>query len=466
MGYDGGNVRACTLPPGKPAMTEPRDLTLYRAGEELRRGNFSAVDLLESCLERIRAREDTVQAWANLYAEEALELARTLDAEAARHRWQGPLHGLPLGIKDIYDVQGQATEAGTAAYPSRIADQDADSVARLREAGAIVLGKTVTTAFATADPSKTHNPWNSAHTPGGSSAGSGAAVADRMVAGALGTQTNGSVIRPSSFNGVVGFKPSLGRISTEGIIPVSWQLDHVGTLTRSVEDACLLWHLLRDERTLDWQATREKMPPALLPRAPLRVWRLREYFEAEAHAEMRAAMDAFCGELSAQGVEIVERRLPASFAGMHEAHRFIMASECAAVHRMVFEADPTPFPPRISGTIREGLAMHATDYIGALRHRLRLIGQMDAALGDVDCAIYPAAPGPAPKGLESTGNAGFNTLSSICGLPVVTFPLRLSAEGLPVGLQVMGRAGREDDLLGVAAWCESVAAFTARPDAA
>jgi Asp-tRNA(Asn)/Glu-tRNA(Gln) amidotransferase A subunit family amidase len=447
-------------------MTEPRDLSLCRAGEELRRGRLTAVALLQSCLERIRRREDTVQAWAHLYADEALELARERDREAAQHQWQGPLHGLPLGIKDIYDVAGQATEAGTAAYPSRIAERDAVSVGRLREAGAIVLGKTVTTAFATADPSKTHNPWNPAHTPGGSSAGSAAGVADRMILGALGTQTNGSVIRPCSFNGIVGLKPSLGRIDTGGIIPVSWQLDHVGPMTRSVEDAHLLWHVLRDERVLDWQATRDKMPPALLPRAPKRLWRLREYFEDEAHAEMRAALDAFCAELGRHGVEIVERRLPSSFAGMHEAHRFIMASECATVHRAAFQADARPFPPKVSATIREGLAMQATDYIAALRHRLRLIGQMATALADVDAAIYPAAPGPAPASLESTGNAGFNTLSSLCGLPVVAFPVALSGAGVPMGLQVMGRDGGEDDLLGVAAWCESVADFSARPDAA
>ncbi len=447
-------------------MTLPRDLTLTLAGEELRRGRLTAEALLESCLARIAAREETVQAWANLYADEALERARALDREAARHRWQGPLHGLPLGIKDIYDVAGQATEAGTAAYPSRIAERDAVSVARLREAGAIVLGKTVTTAFATADPSKTHNPWNPQHTPGGSSAGSGAAVADRMCMGALGTQTNGSVIRPSSFNGVVGFKPSLGRISTEGIIPVSWQLDHVGTLTRSVEDAHLLWHVLRDERVLDWQATRDKLPPALLPRAPARLWRLGEYFAAEAEPDMRAALDTFCEELARRGVEIVERRLPASFAGMHEAHRTIMASEAATVHRAAFAADPTPFPSRIADLIREGLSLRATDYVGALRHRLRLIAQMATALADVDAAICPAAPGAAPRGLGSTGNAGFNTLSSICGLPAVCFPVGRSGTGLPLGLQVMGRLGGEDDLLSVAAWCESVAAFAARPDGA
>jgi len=244
---------------------------------------------------------------------------------------------------------------------------------------------------------------------------------------------------------------------------VSWQLDHVGTLTRSVEDAALLWHIMRDERGLEWQSTRDKMPPALLPREPARVWRLRGYFEDEADPEMVAALDAFCGELAARGVEIVERPLPPAFGGMHEAHRFIMSSEAATVHRTAFEADPKPFPPKVGDLIREGLTVQAVDYIGALRHRLGLIAEVDEALADVDAAIAPAAPGPAPEGLQTTGNAGFNTLSSICGLPAVTIPVGLSGRGLPLGLQLMARSGREEPLLSVGAWCESAAAFGSRP---
>ena len=445
-------------------MAEPRDLTLYRAGEEMRRGNLTASALVESCLERIRAREETVRAWANLYADEALQRARQRDREAARHHWHGPLHGLPVGMKDIYDVRGQSTEAGTEAYPPRIADRDADSVARLREAGAIILGKTVTTAFAMGDAGKTRNPWNPAHTPGGSSSGSGAAVADRMCLAALGTQTNGSVIRPAAFNGLVGFKPGLGEISTAGVIPLSWQLDHVGCLARAVEDAHLLWHLLRDRRTLDWQATRDKMPPALLPRAPQRVWRLRESFEDEADPEMRAVFETFCQRLVERGVTIIERKSPAAFAGMHEAHHAIMSSEAATVHRAAFEADPTPFPPKISGLIREGLALKATDYVAALRHRLRLIAQMKSALADVDAAVSPAAVGPAPEGLQSTGSPLFSTLASICGLPAVAVPAGLSGGGMPLGVQLMGDNGGEDDLLSVAGWCESLLVFQAVPD--
>lgn len=444
-------------------MTEPRDLNLYDAAVAMRRGRLTSVELVQSCLERIAERDESVLAWANLYADEALEEAQQRDMDATIHKWRGPLHGLPLGIKDIYDVKGQATEAGTDAYPSRIAAWDAVSVARLRDAGAIILGKTVTTSFAMGDAGKTRNPWNPGHTPGGSSSGSGAGVADRQCLGALGTQTNGSVIRPASFNGVVGFKPGFGEISTEGIVPLSWQLDHVGTLTRTVEDASLLWRLLRERRVLDWQATRDKLPPSLLPRAPERLWRVREFFADEAEGEMTAALDAFCGQMAERGVKIVEKSLPASFAGIHDAHHALMASDAATVHREAFERDPGAYPPKIGGLIREGLEVRAVDYVAALRHRERLISQMSAALGDVDAAVFPSALGAAPEGLDSTGNPAFNTLSSIGGLPAVSLPAGLSAGGLPLGLQLLGRKDGEDALLELAGWCESVLGFDARP---
>jgi aspartyl-tRNA(Asn)/glutamyl-tRNA(Gln) amidotransferase subunit A len=447
-------------------MTEPNDLTLCRAGELMRRGRLSAEALVDACLARIAEREPTVRAWARLYGEEARETARRRDREAARHQWQGPLHGLPLGIKDIYDVQGMTTEAGTAAYPSRIADKDAESVARLRDAGAIVLGKTVTTAFAMGDAGPTRNPWHPDHTPGGSSSGSGAGVADRMCLGALGTQTNGSVLRPASFNGIVGFKPGYGEISAEGVLPLSWQLDHVGCLTRSVEDAHLLWHLMRDPRSLDWQATRDKMGPPLLPRAPERVWRVRGYFEEEAHPEMLAALEACCGVLSERGVEVVERPLPPPCEGMHALHHTIMSCEAATFHKPAFTSDPGPFPPKISGLISEGLACSATDYLAALRQRERLIVHLGATLADVDAAILPAAQGPAPAGLESTGSPAFNTLASLCGLPAISLPAGLSSTGLPLGVQLVGGAGRDHELLAVAAWYESVLAFDAAPGGA
>jgi len=273
-------------------MTEPRDLTLYGAAELLRRGRLSSEALVRSCLERIEQREAVLHAWAELHPERALAEAQACDGEALRHRWRGPLHGLPLGIKDVIHVKGMRTQAGTSAYPAHFAGEDAACVAALRESGAIVLGKTVTTAFAYRDPSPSRNPWDPSRSPGGSSAGSGVAVADGMCLGALGTQTGGSTLRPASYNGIVGFKSGLGKISTAGLVPVSWQLDHVGIMTRDVQDAALLWNLMRQDRPLDWQSTREKLPPALRPHAPKRVWRVREYFEEQAEAEMLAALDA------------------------------------------------------------------------------------------------------------------------------------------------------------------------------
>src|SRR5579863_1309909 len=209
-----------------PHSMEPRDLTLYRAAELLRRGALTCEALVLSCLERIESRNEQVRAWAELHDEDALQEARRCDLEARVRRWRGPLHGLPVGIKDIIHVKGMHTRAGTAAYAPHFAVEDAPAVAALRDSGSILLGKTVTTAYANRDPSVTRNPWNLARSPGGSSSGSAAAVADRMCLGALGTQTGGSVLRPASYNGIVGFKGGLGKVSTQGVIPLSWQLDH------------------------------------------------------------------------------------------------------------------------------------------------------------------------------------------------------------------------------------------------
>ncbi len=215
-------------------MQEPRDLTIQDAVLQMQAGELTAVGLVESCLERIRAREATVRAWVEVYEQAALDEARRCDLEARQGRWRGPLHGIPFGIKDIIHVRGMWTRAGTPVYPAHVADEDAPVIARLRHAGAIFLGKTETTPFANNDPAITRNPWNPEHTPGGSSSGSGAAVADRMCPAALGTQTGGSLLRPAAYNGIVGFKATYGVVSNDGVIPNSWSLDHVGVHARCV----------------------------------------------------------------------------------------------------------------------------------------------------------------------------------------------------------------------------------------
>jgi aspartyl-tRNA(Asn)/glutamyl-tRNA(Gln) amidotransferase subunit A len=441
-------------------MTEPRDLTIYQAAALLRRGKLTCEDLTTSCLERIDARDAVVRAWVRVYRAEALERARRLDKKARRDAWEGPLHGIPIGVKDIFDVQGMETRCGSGAYTPRVAGEDAESVARLRRAGAVLLGKTHTTAFAYGDPAPTRNPWNLERTPGGSSAGSGAAVADRMCLAALGTQTAGSVLRPASYNGLVGFKPTHGAISTSGVFPLSWQLDHVGVLTRDVADAHLLWQLMRAEG--QWPLERDELPRPLPAKLPRRVWRIRGMFESEAGPESLAALETACRALAKKGVKIVEQALPERFQGVIEAHHAILVSDAAVVHESGYAEHPTLYPPRIAEAIREGLRATATAYVKALRHRAELAGALAALLKSVDAAITPTTVGPAPTP-ETTGPRIFQAPWSFVGFPTLTVPLALAEGRLPLGVQWIAGPGEEDRLLRYAAACEALLPFEERP---
>jgi aspartyl-tRNA(Asn)/glutamyl-tRNA(Gln) amidotransferase subunit A len=444
-------------------MTEPRELTIVQAAQGLRRGELSAEQLTRSCLERIEAREPALRAWVHVDGEGALAAAYQLDREAREQRWQGPLHGIPLAIKDIIDVAGMETRGGTDAFPMRKPEQDADAVERLRKAGAILLGKTVTTPMAYLDPPPTVNPWNAAHTPGGSSSGSAVAVADRQCLAALGTQTGGSVLRPAAFNGIVGFKPTYMSIRMSGIIPAAWQFDTLGVLTRSVEDAQALWHLLRWQRTVDWQNTRDKMPPAMVPKAPQRLWRVREYFETEAEREATAAVDEICALMARRGVEIVEGPLPESFKGIHDAHFVILSAEAALFNAQAYRLYPEKFPPKLAKLVEDGLAQPAVSYVAARRQRLLLQEEMGNLLAGVDGAMMPPALGPAPADLSQTGSAAFNAPWSLCGVPAISLPVRLASNGLPLGVQWIGQEDQEDKLLSHAAWLESLINFNRAP---
>lgn len=436
-------------------MTDPRELSITTAAAALRGAELTAEQLLQSYLERISAREAEVHAWVEIQADPALATARQCDIEAQAGRWRGPLHGIPIGAKDIFDVQGMTTRAGTEAYSPRVAECDAESVARLRAAGAIVLGKTVTTAFAMGDAGPTCNPWRLDHTPAGSSSGSGAAVADRMCAAALGSQTVGSVIRPAAYNGIVGFKPTYGGIPVGGVVPLSWQLDHVGSLTRTVADAHLLWQLMHHHAGHPF--------PALQARAPQKLWRLRDYFETEAEPEMLSAFDDTCRQLAAAGVEIVEKPLPGACTDLEDSHRAILTCDAAAYHQLNFESNPERYPPNIREAVSEGLNRSGIEYARALRHRRELIAQMTAELAEVDAAIMPAATGPAPAGLDFTGNRLFNTQTSFCGMPVVSLPVARSELGLPMAVQLMAGQQGESALFAIAEWCSQRIPFDHRP---
>ena len=441
---------------GNGPMSKANQLSITEAVGQIASGEITSTVLVQACLDRIEMREPIVKAWAHRDADSALALAAEADKLTASGQSTGLLHGIPLGIKDIFDVAQMPTAAGTRAYPRRIAEHDARSVDLLRREGAIFIGKTVTTAFAMGDAGATTNPWNAAHTPGGSSSGSAAAVADGMCMAALGTQTAGSVIRPCSFNGLAGIKPTHASIPIEGVIALAWCLDHVGMLTRSVADAALLWGILGGARDGSTLQTQKEIKPR-------RLWRARELFESRADRDMTDAMQSHCDELSDRGVEIVERALPVSFNEIPDYHQVIMASEAAASHRDNFERHAKLYPPKIKALIEEGLSISATDYLRARQHRRLAIARIQASLADVDGLLCPAAAEAAPRGLDHTGERIMNVPSSYLGLPVVTYPVAANSTGLPLGVQIMGRAHDESGLLAVAAWCERVAGFDLSP---
>ena len=462
-----------------------------------RAGDLGPVELVEECLERIEASESEVGAWVEIDAENAM---RTAARQAALPREEArglPLLGIPVGVKDIIDVAGLPTRAGSALRAGHRAERDAPIVKILRDLGAIVLGKTETTQFACQDPARTRNPWNLERSPGGSSAGSAAAVASGMCLAALGTQTGGSITRPASFCGVASFKGAWGAWPLEGVVPVSRHLDHVGPMARSVADLALLWTLvearLHPERAADlarrseavvageWRPpARSSGGPATRDRgcadqrregAPPRLAVIEEYYCETAEPSALEAFKACIARLEEAGAAIERIALPASFAGMHASHRLVMAVEAAQVHREDFAARPETYRPGITRLIEEGLSASAVDYRAARVHQQRFAADLAAAL---DTPAGPAGPAatarpvitlsPAtvssapPLAEQSTGDPQFNSVWSFSGLPTCGAPACLGADGLPLGLQ-LGAARESFALFQAAAWCEAVLEF-------
>ncbi|HLZ71266.1 MAG TPA: amidase [Dehalococcoidia bacterium] len=413
-------------------------------------GAVSPGEIAAAALERIDAFDGRLKAWVAIDRVAVEAEAALLDREARAGAFRGPLHGVPVGVKDIYDVSGLPTRANAAFLADAPpAARDAASVAALRKAGALILGKTATTTFAMGDPAETVNPWNPAHTPAGSSSGSAAAVAAAMAPAALGTQTAGSVLRPASFCGVVGFKPSFGRISRKGVIPFAWSLDTLGPLTRTVADAALLLDVMTRP---EWVAEPEGGRPDTAPQLGV-VPRL---FPNRLHAEMESMLAAAARRLASAGARVEEAALPAEFELTLEAHHVIMAAEAAAFHSRTYGEHLPEYPPRLRALVETGLLLPATAYLEAQRVRADLLQRTLPLLQRFDALLVPAAAGPAPEGLDFTGDPSFNAPWTMFGPPAIALPGGRDAQGLPLGLQLVGRPRADEALLRVAAWCESV----------
>jgi len=430
--------------------------TISQAANQIVAGRVTPLELVESCLERIRKFEPTLRAWVCLDAERARHDATRLEALLREGTWLGPLHGIPVGVKDLIDVAGLPTRAGSSLTSPEPVAEDAPVVQRLRAAGAIVLGKTVTTEWACFDPPPTRNPWNLAHTPGGSSSGSAAAVAVGMCLAALGSQTGGSIIRPASYCGVAGLKPTHGRVSTRRVVPISYALDHVGPIAQNATD---LWHVFRaiadDGRSL----------PTELPEVPegLRLAWVGGLFDQDADVDVRLVFHEALGTIRAHVPALAEIQLPPSFAGVHDSHWRIMAVDAATVHRSAFAAHRDSFGPKVASLIDEGLKASAIDYTTALAHQRAFRDDMANLLGPNLVLLMPSTNTVAPGQLDTTGNPRFNSPWSFAGLPAVTLPCGLNPAGLPCGLQLVGPALHEPLLLRVAQMIEQWLPKIGRP---
>jgi len=433
----------------------------------VRRHEASPVEVVEACLERVEALEPGLRAWATLDHKGALVAARRCEQAMLRGEGLEPICGVPVGLKDIFYTAGLPTTAGSRVYAGFVPQYDASSVVRLKEAGAIILGKTVTTEFAVSDPAETRNPWNGAHTPGGSSSGSAAAVAARMLPAALGTQTGGSTLRPAAYCGIVGLKPTYGRVSRHGVIPVSWCLDHVGILVRSVEDAALMLevisgHDVHDPGSLDYPVGAYSTAVRQAGKPP-RIGVLREFFLEQAQEETRQHTEAVVQRLAQAGATVREVPLPPSFGPGLAAHGIIMRVEAAAFHADMFATQREQYGQKLRTIIETGLVVPGVEYLRAQRLRRLFQQQVAQMFSEVDVLVTPATPAPAPRGLDTTGDNRFQLPWSYCGVPAITLPSGLSRDGLPLGIQLIAPALQEESLLQAARWCEAIMDITLVP---
>jgi len=433
------------------------DITLIsarEAAEAIRAGRMTSEELVGACLERIAAIEDRIGAWAHLDADHALKQACEADRALREGNALGALHGVPVGVKDIFDTKDMPTEDGTVLHAGRQPAEDATAVALLREAGAIILGKTVTTELAVYAPGKTRNPHDPERTPGGSSSGSVAAVAASMVPLAIGTQGNGSVIRPASYCGIYGYKPSHGLISRHLVLQQSRPLDQVGVFARTIEDAALIAEQIMafDDRDPD---TRLRARPNLI-----------EMFAGEPPVQPRLAFvktpvwdqadtdtkEAFAELVAHLGENVGEVKLPDIFNDAVAQHRTIMEADLARS----FEREYAHGKDKLSSILREmierGQKVLAVDYNNAVSRIPVFNRALDSIFDWHDAILTPATTGVAPVGLESTGSPIFCTIWTLCGMPAITLPILQGSNDLPLGVQLVGAKGDDARLLRTARW--------------
>lgn len=399
-------------------------------------GQISPRDVVQDCLQAMDRYEADLQAWVRVDRESALSLATEQNNLLGKSNLP-PLVGIPLGIKDIIDVAGYPSLGGSAMRmkdnpPPITLQQEAPVVTRLREAGAILLGKTVTTEFACFDPAPTSNPWNLSHTPGGSSSGTAAAVASGMCLAALGTQTGGSILRPASYCGVVGYKPAYDLSTLQGIFPVSHRLDHVGPFTRCVEDAWRIQQVMVGKSA--------SIVPSSKPSRSLQLLLLEELYADSLVAEDAAQFAAMVATVESTGASIYRGSVCIDWQSVRATHRQIMALDAYQVHSSRWPDRFGELGPQIQGLLEEGreLAKKGAEFSQALSNQQGIFTQfLRHYIGQADAILIPSTPAPAPASKTTTGDPQYNSPFSLAGLPAITIPYAISKDGLPLGLQLV-----------------------------
>lgn len=433
-------------------------LGISESVSEILNKRLSPVDLAESLLDRIEQIDPELRAWVTVDRENVLGEARQREEDLS-NGIRLPLLGVPVGLKDIFYTDGMKTSACSRILADFVPTYDATSVSRLKQAGAIILGKAVTTEFASSDPSPALNPWNRNHTPGGSSSGSSVAVATGMCAAALGSQTGGSTCRPAAYNGIVGLKPTYGRISRYGVVPLSWSLDTVGILVRNVTDAALMLQAMAGHDPLDPRSADEPVPDFMLQmsnhnQTPV-IGLIRDFFFENASREVADHTEHVSQVLAQAGAKVKDVNLPTSFGSAHACQRIVSNVEAAAFHREWYALRAEEYGAKIRNNIEMGMIVSGVDYLQAQRLRRQLRLDMVKMFNEVDVLMMPTTPTAAPRDLNTTGEAVFQAPWTSCGLPTITIPSGFTSENMPLGVQFAGLPFDEGKLLGVAEWCES-----------
>ena len=431
------------------------ELSATQAGYKISTGEITSEELVQACLDRVEQIDGEIEAWAYLDHDYALDQARKLDIIRQAGGPIGPLHGIPVGIKDIIDTAHVPTELGTIIHAGRVPLKDAWVINRLRQAGAVFMGKTVTTELATYAPGKTKNPHDPNRTPGGSSSGSAAAVASNMVTIALGSQTNGSIIRPASFCGVFGFKPSFGMIPRTGVLKQSHPLDQLGVLARTTDDVALMTQVLAGYDELDSATTPFRATPHILsvaaeePPLPPKIGFVKTPIWDRADDMCKGAHEELCETL---GENIEEIELSPSFGHVLDHHKIIMEADLAYSYAHEYETGKDLLSDSLRAQIERGMSYSAVTYHRAMAQQAILDVILAELFQVYDALLTPSASGEAPIGLDDTGDPSFCTIWTFCGVPALNIPVFQGENGMPIGAQLVGAKNDDARLLRTTNW--------------